>query len=240
MESCFYLRFCTSPGEFAKAFFCGHGKDLEDNLSQFTLTQIMRTFPLLPSSFPPLTSMPTTRIPVESSQLPTPSPWNGHYGIASYVYLVCVDLLGSLYIYHSVDQNGTQRGVRSFCASISCLALWHWWLKLGSGLSLWIQDWNVCCLKTPQCHCAPGTFIVFIPSLGTFCLIRGHYKPNTSFTKKPWVYVWKHLNHGLQVNRARAMSKNNDLVKCREESKRWNHYQRPILVNKIEMYRTHN
>lgn len=119
-----YLRFCTSSGEFAKAFFCGHGKDLEDNLSQFTLTQIMRTFPLLPSSSPPPpTSMHTTRIPVESSQLPTPSPWNGHYGTASYVYLVCVDLLSSLYTYHSVDQNGTQRVMRSFCASISCLAL---------------------------------------------------------------------------------------------------------------------
>lgn len=87
---------------------------------------------------PPPTSMHTTRIPVESSQLPTPSPWNGHYGTASYVYLVCVDLLSSLYTYHSVDQNGTQRVMRSFCASISCLALWHWWLKLGSGLSLWI------------------------------------------------------------------------------------------------------
>lgn len=157
----------TSSGEFDKAFSYGLGRELEGNLSLFTLTQIMRTLPLLLHSF-------------SSSHLclPASSPWN-HHGLlhlplrmvtvgqppASPWYVV---LIGSLCTYHSVEKNRTQRETRAFYDSTSYLALWHWWLKLSSGLNLLIQYWSVCCLKTPQNHCAPVSFIVFLPSLSTF------------------------------------------------------------------------
>lgn len=110
----------TSSGEFNKALLQGHERDLENNLSPLTLTLIMRTFPFLAHSFSFLTSVSTSLIPTESSQPPTPSPWNGHCGTATYISLVCTC--------HSVEKNGTPRGMRAFHASTACLALWHWWL----------------------------------------------------------------------------------------------------------------